>query len=223
VAIITTRGRIFNGRRFALKVRVNRDGLFRIAWPHEIVDLFGPPVEAIATTQDEALVLWENRVREFTEARTTKRKVIRYRVKIQGKFWVEEGGHWFVRSDVPFGCGLGLLIWAGVYEETCVTRDNAEDVYSYDAIPNDLPLSIRNPGNFGIDRHGQRRDTHSIPWSEKGEAFFSRAASLLEKLSVSLADMTSNSKEFAELVETAGPMLLSPASGDARADDEPIK
>lgn len=208
MAVVSTDIRGFNGRRVKKVVRVNKDGLFRIAYPEEVVELLGEPKEAVAKTKDEAEKVWEARLKEFTRAMTSTTKVIVYRIQLLAD--IQEKGRELHRDDVAFGHGLGVLVWADVFEETHVRNTDGEGRYNYKHVRDTtLPWSIRDGGKFPVNVGEMgKRESRRMEWTPEREAFFCHVAELLESLALKLAAISEDKKAFAALAQSAlGPLL----------------
>jgi hypothetical protein len=208
MSIVSKETLIFNGQRIKKVVRVNKDGLFKIAYPSEVVELLGDPNDAVAKTKDEAERKWENRLKEFAEAMTETRKVIVYRILIQS---IIQGGDTSLRrEDISFGHGIGVLLWADVFEETHVINTDGTGRYNYKRIKDTtLPSSVRNGGRFP-PRVGEtgKRESRIMDWTPEREEFFCHVANLLERLSIKLAAISKDNNAFAALAQEALGSLL---------------
>ena len=206
MAVVRTRTLRFNGREYRQVTRVNRDGLFRIKYPEELVKLLGEPDEAVATTQKEVDQIWGARAKEFTEAQTTRRKVIVYRVQIMARLWTEE--KLLDRDDISFGHGLGVLLWADVFEEIEVKLAMGSR-YTYERIrDNNLPSSVRHPGKFDLQLGSLgKKESNVMEWTEEREEFFCKVGELMEGLAIKLDDMTKDPELFAVFAQEQKPLL----------------
>jgi len=191
-------------------IRCNRDGLFRIKYPAEVVQLLGEPEEAVAKTMDEAEKEFGQRLWEYEQAGTSTRKVIIYRVEMKAAILhPDDDRPSLKRNDISFGRGLGVTVWADVFEETCVKLAGDKARYSYDRVESELPISIRHSGNFRLGMGAGAKQDECMEWTPEREAFFCRVAEAMESLCLKLDEMTNAGADtLAQIADTWSGSLL---------------
>jgi hypothetical protein len=213
MGVVTTETIHFDAAPFKKVIRCNRDGLFRIKYPEALVRLLGDPKEAVAETMDAAEKEFGQRLWEYKQAGTTTRKVIIYRIKLRCSIrhpaTDDQPERTLFRDDISFGNGLGVTVWANVFEETRVQLGDDKARYNYGRVESTLPASIRHASSMmGIGRQGEQ-DGCAIEWTAEREAFFGRISEAMEALCLKLDDMTAEGAEkLAEIADTWSGSLL---------------
>jgi hypothetical protein len=217
MGVVTTEKIHFDGAPFKKVIRCNRDGLFRIKYPSGLVKALGEPAEAVAKTMDAAEKEFGQRLWDYKQARTSTRKVIVYRINMKAKIWRPEDDIDLHRKDISFGVGLGVLVWANVFDETRVQLGESGAHYTYATVQSELPLSIRDSGEFGARVGGRgHKDDCVLEWTAEREAFFCRVAEAMEALCLKLDEMTSDGADgLAQIADTwSGSFLPGPQGKD---------
>jgi hypothetical protein len=209
MGVVTTETIYFTGVPFKKVIRCNRDGLFRIKYPSSVVKLLGEPEEAVAKTMAAAEKDFEQRLWEYKQAGTTTRKVIVYRVEMKVDIWRPDDDVELKRDNISFAHGLGVTVWADVFEETRVQLASDKARYTYDRVESELPRSIRCSGSFGVRHQRGDQETECMEWTPEREAFFCRIAEAMEALCLKLDKMTKDGgDELARIADTWSGSLL---------------
>jgi hypothetical protein len=207
MGVIQTEKIYFDGVEFVKKTRCNADGKFRIKYPAAVVQLLGDPKEAVADTKRAAERAFEGRLDEFKQAKTSRRKVILYEVKLNCRV-SRDGRIVLGRNDIHFTTGYAISVWAGVFDEERVRRAGG-DIYHYHRVDSAISggMASGSPG-FGLRALNDPKE-NLVVWTEEREAFFCRVAEVMETLALRLDEMTSEGADtLAQIADTWSGSLL---------------
>ena len=195
MATVKTEKIYIGGRiEFIKKVNCDSAGRFSIKLPGEWVEIL-EYTHVYAGSLADVEKAFDKARKDFTDANTTTRKVILY--KIECTAHIEEGTgenrrYLYDIDQVHFCNGVAIDFGAGVYEEQEIRKPSGDCTYKYVFLESSIPLQ-----NHILDvkpHSGWDRAENQMPWTEEREKFFAYIATAMHKMVLQLSEVQEKDK-----------------------------
>lgn len=198
---VKQRSTFFGGKEFIMRVRVGKDGTFRISVPKYAQDALGLK-EVTGETLDKAERTFEKLRVIYGNSLTENRRVIGYTFSINNK--AERHGGPVKRNDMSFCAGAGVVLSVENYLQTEHKNADGDHLrYSYRS-DDKQPY----PPEFQFSHFNRSaKEGHVIEWTEKNEAFFVCLCNALLDLIDKLESLDDNQEALLEFA-SSGQLLL---------------
>lgn len=165
-----------NGEKeFKIRIHCDGSGKFTIKLPTDTHTALGKD-SVSATTLAGAETAFHAALAAYKAAQSTTRKVIYYDLRITAYMMDDARERCILsRDDISFSTGASIGLFAGVYEETTITKADSSRSYEYKRLESSIPdfLSRGRTGDGPSGRMG-RPDANLIDWTAEAEDFFHR-------------------------------------------------
>lgn len=222
MAVVKTWKDRFENKDTVVRVQFSaKTGDFSIKLQSKIVDKLGTGSHVRAKTIEEVEKKYWNAIKAYREAKTTRRKVIAYKVEVQVNIHRVDEGVFFKKKDISFADGCGLTVYANIAIEETHHHVKGEDHVSYEQVDDTLLPRSMHESRHGVGlRDGcLDRGIHIIDWTLKREKWFASIGLQLEAMVMKVSETLGNEDEGAVLqLIDSGHMLMAP-----KPPEEPAK
>jgi hypothetical protein len=214
--VVSTSGIVFESKPFRKVVKVSAGGEFSIALPEPVYRTLHIREAAIGNTLAEVERAFKKVLDSYAAAKTTKQKVILYRVRDNSAI-MRDGCCIHSNNEISFTDGVTLSVWAIVCIESETTLEDGSKVYDYETVESALPT---------LTRHGdlrpryQKRAEHFLVWTERREQFFCWVMTRLEDLILKLQEVSGDQKNLLEFIESGRLLELGSEKTEVKHDQE---
>lgn len=204
----------FENKDTVVRVRFSaKTGEFSITLQQKIVDKLGMGSCVSAKTLEDVEKKYWKTIKAYKEAKTTRRKVIAYKVEAQVYIHRVKEGVFFKRKDISFADGCGLTVYAEVAIEETHHHTKGEKHLSYESVEDTLlPCGMCN-GDHGIANQFGRidEDIHVIDWTLEREKWFAHIGFQLENMVMNVSETLGHEDtDVALQLIDSGHMLMAP-------------
>ena len=204
----------FEGMNTVVRVRFSaKSGLFAIRMQPKIVEKLGIGSDVSADTLDAVEKKYWKTIKDYKEARTTRRKVIAYKVEAQVNIERAEGGVYFKRQDISFADGCGLTVYAEIAIEESHHQADGDIHLSFEHVANTLLPRGMFLADHGITQNFGRvdKDIKIIDWTLEREKWFAHVGRQLENMVMNVSETLGNEDTGVALqLIDSGHMLMAP-------------
>ena len=204
----------FEGKDTVTRVRFSaKSGMFAIKMEPKLVEKLGIGSDITADTLDAVEKKYWKTIKAYKEARTTRRKIIAYKVEAQVYICREKEDTYFKREDISFGDGCGLTVYAEVAIEESHHQAKGRVHLSYKHVADSLLPRGMYKSDHGIVKQFGRidEDIHVIDWTLEREKWFAHVGRQLENMVMNVSEtLGSEDVDVALQLIDSGHMLMAP-------------
>jgi hypothetical protein len=206
--VISREKYFINGEEIVKITRVLKDGLFRIDLPDYVQEKLGV-ADVSHETRIGADTLYKEVVQNYLDAKTTLKKVILYKFKMNG-FVMGPASHGeffipgeddpdqeiclFKRGDFHFDRGMVVGVMARVYMEERNEREDGDIFWHYETVDSDddLPWGILD--KLAPHRQDRAPEDGRMDWTPQRHAFFVGLHKAMSELILKIETLTKQNK-----------------------------